>query len=107
MAPKRGKFLIKWKNKLDIGDTNVQVLRNEQKGKLIKEIVIGYKTIFLNTYNVMLMDISEEKQNAIIFRHEGFQLWESASSGFLLDQSKDYVLLNNKGIQILALGSKS
>jgi len=27
--PLNGKFLIKWKNKLDIGDTNIQVLRND------------------------------------------------------------------------------
>ena len=56
--PYRCNFLIRWKNKLDIGDTNIFVLRNKEKG--IKEITISYKTIFINTYNVVVMDISKE-----------------------------------------------
>jgi len=74
---------------------------------MTKEIVISFKTIFINTFNVMLMDISQDKAQSIIFRHEGFQLWESASSGFLLEKTKDYIIINNLGIQIVALGSKS
>ena len=55
------KFLIKWKNKLDIGDPNLQVLRNFSKeGEPMKELIISYKTIFINTYNVVCMDISIE-----------------------------------------------
>lgn len=52
------KFLIKWKNKLDIGDTNMFLLRNEVSG--LKELIVSYKTIFHNTYNVVCMDISIE-----------------------------------------------
>lgn len=101
--PYNSKFLIKWKNKLDIGDTNIYVLRNIEKG--IKEIIISYKTIFINTFNVVVMDISKEAEKSIIFRHEGFQLWESQIVGILLNKYKDFVMLNRDGINILALGS--
>jgi hypothetical protein len=30
--PTKSSFLIKWKNKLDIGDPNIYVLRNQNKG---------------------------------------------------------------------------
>jgi hypothetical protein len=96
-------FLIKWKNKLDIGDTNIQVLRNYDKG--IKEIIISFKTININTFNLMVMDISKDTNKSIIFRHESFQLWESKITGLLLNKHKDYVTLNRDGINILALGS--
>jgi hypothetical protein len=96
-------FLIKWKNKLDIGDTNIQVLRNHEKGN--KEIIISFKTIFINTYNLMCMDISKEAEKSLIFRHESFQLWESRVTGLLLNKYKDFVTLNRDGINILALGS--
>ena len=56
--PKSGNFLIKWKNKLDIGDTNIYVLRNFDRGT--KEVIISFKTIYINTYNIVVMDISED-----------------------------------------------
>ena len=68
--PFNGSFLIKWKNKLDIGDTNIFVLRNHEKG--IKEIIISYKTIYINTFNVVVMDISKDNKKNMIFRHESF-----------------------------------
>lgn len=49
-------FLTKYKNKLDIGDASVSVLRDRDKG--YKELVISYKTIYINTYNVHVMDIT-------------------------------------------------
>jgi len=65
-------FLIKLKNKLDIADANIYVLRN--MAKMYKELVLSYKTIYLNTYNVTILDISNPKdqnENAV-FRHESF-----------------------------------
>jgi len=41
----------------------------------------------------------------LIFRHEGFQLWESECFGLLLTKNKEYVLMNRDGIQVLGLGS--
>lgn len=70
----------------------------------LKELVISYKTIYINTYNVMVMDISVDGDQSILFRHESFQLWESESSGLLLDKNKDFITLNKNGMQVLALG---
>lgn len=56
--PIKRQFLIKWKNKLDIGDTNIHVLRNTETGT--KEVIISFKTININTYNLMVMDISKD-----------------------------------------------
>jgi len=96
-------FLIKWTNKLDIGDTNIFLLRNKELG--LKELVISYKAIFINTYNLILMDISKNHTRSIVFRHESFQLWESGINGILMEQAKDFVMLNRDGINLLALGS--
>ena len=53
-------FLIRWKTKLNIGDVNMFILENRSKNydSPIKELVINYKNILLNTYNVICMDIS-------------------------------------------------
>ena len=51
--------MAKWKNKLDIGDATLNVLRHQDKnGKWFKELIIAYKSININTYNVTVMDIS-------------------------------------------------
>ena len=73
--PSDYQFLIKWTNKLDIGDPNLYILKNEEKGH--KELIVSYKSIFINTYNVMCLDISIMDEQLMIFRHESSQLWES------------------------------
>ena len=85
--PDDHKFLTKWKNKLDIGDAAINVIRhaNRDKTQQYKELIISYKTIFINTYNVQVMDISNpDSDETTLFRHESFQLWESESRGFIL-----------------------
>ena len=47
--PNQYKFLLKWKNKLDIDNAGIGIIRQENK---FKELVISYKTIYMNTYNV-------------------------------------------------------
>lgn len=53
--PNQYKFLLKWKNKLDIGDAGIQIIRQKNK---FKELAISYKTIYMNTFNVQVIDIS-------------------------------------------------
>ena len=61
------KFLTKYKNKLDIGDCKLFVMRSRAKVdgsedvNQLKELVISYKTIYINTYNIVIMDISQSK----------------------------------------------
>ena len=52
-----GEFIINMGNKLDIADANIFVLRNPDK--MYKELVLSYKTIYLNTYNITVLDISQ------------------------------------------------
>jgi len=70
LNPKTFKFIIKWKNKLDIGDTFMTILRNHKKG--FKELIISFKTIYINTYNIVVMDITTDGEQQLIFRHESF-----------------------------------
>lgn len=68
--PSKHNYLLKWKNKLDIADADVCIVRN--KKKKFKELVISYKTIFINTYNVCVLDISNMDKKRTLFRHESF-----------------------------------
>lgn len=104
--PDNYKFLVRWKNKLDIGDTNIEIVRNKANG--FKELCISYKTIFINTFNIMLLDMKQDpkySKNSILYRHESFQLWESKCDSTLLSKSNDFLILNRDGINVLALGS--
>ena len=93
---------MKWKNKLDISDANVCVMRHNEKN--YKELIVSYKTIHINTYSVKVIDISGNDYKTL-FRHESFQLWESNVEGFYLSKNKDYVSINGNGINVLSLGS--
>ena len=48
--------LIVWKNKLNTGDCNIFINRtlDPVTKKYSKELVIGYKTIYINSYNVFV-----------------------------------------------------
>ena len=86
----KSRFLTKYKNKLDIGDCKLSVMREEN----LKELVISYKTIYINTYNIVIMDISQNKGQSMVAKHESFQLWESPISGVLLRKKNDFVTFN-------------
>jgi hypothetical protein len=88
------KFILKWKNKLDIADANLFIIK--MKGSNYRELIISYKTIYINTYNVKVVDISTKE--ATLFRHESFQLWESECMGFLLNRKKDFITLSKSGL---------
>jgi hypothetical protein len=53
--PKNYKFLIMWKNKLDIGDASIYIFKSKER---YKELILSFKTIFINAYNVFVMDIT-------------------------------------------------
>ena len=69
-----------WQHKLDLDDANIYILRGKdtiRKGssenQSYKELVISYKTCFINTYNVIVTDLSGKIENrATLFRHESF-----------------------------------
>jgi hypothetical protein len=67
--PKNFIFFLKYKTKLEIADADIAVMRNKKSG--FKELIVSFKTINVNTYNVYIVDISE-KNPTPLFRHESF-----------------------------------
>lgn len=104
--PSEVSFYVKWKNKLDINDCTIAILRDKESG--LKELILSFKIIYINMYSLFAVDISvEETDESIIFRHESFQVWESQSAGMLLNnKSRDFIHINNKGISVMSLASK-
>lgn len=93
-------YLINWTNKLDIGNCDLFMLEaTEMDGK---SIVISYKSIGINTYNVFVIDL---KTSLIKYWNESFQLWESPVKGFLLS-TNDFMILSKDGMNLLAIGHK-
>jgi hypothetical protein len=101
--PKQFTFLLKIKNKLEIGNANIAV--NLFPDKNYKELILSYKSIYINSYMVTVIDISDlSTDNSTIFRHESFQLWESDITGLLISNNKDFVILNRDGLSVMPLG---
>lgn len=96
-------YLINWNNKLDIGNCDIQVMHETLKcGEKQEYIVVSYKCIGINTFNVFVIDLGTR---LIKYWHEGYQLWESPVKGFLLS-TNDFLILSKDGINVLSLGEK-
>ena len=67
--PQNYKFVLKIKNKLDISDADIAVMRNP--GKKYKELIISYKTIFMNTFTIYVIDLSS-RDMLTLFKHQSF-----------------------------------
>ena len=51
-------YLIRWSNKLDIGNCDMHLLKETDKsGVNQNSIVISYKSIGINTFNVFVIDL--------------------------------------------------
>ena len=74
-------MLIMWQFNYEIADSSLDILINTGTG--LKELIVGYKLIYQNRYQIISMDINKN-ENQMVFRHESYQLWESPCFGFLL-----------------------
>lgn len=102
------KCLISWNNKLDIGNCDMAIMsenltRPDGTQETRQSIVVSYKMIGINTFNVFCFDLHEGY--LIKYWYEGYQLWESPIRGFLL-QNNDFLMLSKDGINLIALGAK-
>ena len=76
--PKDHSFITMWTHKLDLDDANIYILRGNDticatRSNSYKELVISYKTCFINTFNVIVTDLSGKLEDrATLFRHESF-----------------------------------
>lgn len=59
--PTKKVFLTMWRHNLDIGDSNMYISRGSDNKGSYKELVCGYKTIGINTYNTVVLDLSSDK----------------------------------------------
>ena len=101
--PQNHKILTALVTRLELDNVSLFISQGSHKnGEIFKELVIGYKTMFINTYNTIIQDLTD---GTILFKHEAFQLWESECCGVLCEVSKDYLHINNNGINVLSLGT--
>ena len=96
------KYFIKWNNKLDINDCDMQQMIETRNNETHEYIVVSYKCIGINTYNVFVFDLCSQ---LIKYWYEGYQLWESPVKGFMLS-TNDFLILSKDGINVIALGEK-
>lgn len=73
----------------------------EKKHVAQRELVVGYKSIYINVYSVFVINM---KTGYLSFRHESFCLWETKISSFLNQINFDYITMEHSGLQVLALG---
>ena len=74
--PDEFEFIMKFNNKLEIGDCNINILRTmglgTNKEVNYKELVLSFKMIYVNSYNITVLDISDKVNANAVFRHESF-----------------------------------
>ena len=74
--PYKYQFLTLYSQKLTIGDANMFISRGQDlvRGPF-KELIVGYKSIYINTYNVVVNDLSNSSSaltRCTMHRHECF-----------------------------------
>lgn len=79
-SPEKFRIITCMRNNLTIGDVGMFVSRGKGKDDLpFKELIVGFKTIFINTYTTIVLDFGEDiiSGRQTLQKHEAFQLWES------------------------------
>ena len=54
-------FMTMWHHRLEIGDATIAISRGEDKLGYFKELIIGYKTININTYTIFVQDLGGKR----------------------------------------------
>ena len=93
-------LMINFKNKLDIDDANIYLIEN--KLNQLKQLIISYKTIYINTFNVTVFCLNKK---SVIFRYEISHLWEANIRGVLLN-NYDYIIIRKDGKSVMNLDLK-
>ena len=58
--PGQYRFVTMWRHLLEVGDATMALSTNvDSHGAWYKELVVGYKTIYINTYNVVIIDLAK------------------------------------------------
>ena len=80
---------------------HVSFERNEESKA--KEIILSYKTIYKNTYEMIVLDLEDEnKYKNFVFRHEIHHLWETKIKGIMLS-NHIFLTISENGIHAISL----
>lgn len=100
-------FILNQGNKLDIGQVDMYIYEDELTNS--PQLILAYKTIYVNTYTVNVIDIDTKDDDgaeaSMLFRHESFCLWETNIMSFLNPSTIDLVTLSTKGMIVTDLSS--
>ena len=95
------KMILNQETKLLIADTDMHMMQTRCNDKDLPLIVVSFKCIDINTYNVVVIDYHE----GILYWHESQHLWEADITGFLL--TSDYFLvLSALGMRIISISNE-
>lgn len=104
---KPARYLMNWQSRIDIGDCAISIVHSPigeqpqeqaEHGEKQWMIVVSFKCIGINTYNVFLVDLHE----GIRCWHESYHLWESKVRGILLENN-DFIVLAKDGKKLLSM----
>jgi hypothetical protein len=71
MDPSKVTYLTSWRHQLEIDDANIAISRGTDKDGPFKEMIVSYKTIYINTFTVVTKDLSDDSNNiGILSKHE-------------------------------------
>ena len=62
-------YFLGWVNKTDISDVDICLMKETVKGVVEHSIVVSFKMIGINTYNVFVIDMETRQMK---YRHESF-----------------------------------
>ena len=107
---------------MHISDADINILGNLDDasidssllsfGEQDQQLVVSYKSIYVNTYTVIAINVNGETEDShstssrIVFLHESLHIWESQVKGYLLT-SHDFIILTQDGIKALSLARTS
>ena len=104
MNPQDFEFILKMKTGLMIDCADIEIIRD--KVNMYKELIITFKTQYLNTFNLQVLDLSTKTPH-VIYKIETTQLWESNIRGFSIPKSQDYVFVNSSGLNLINLSNST
>lgn len=58
--PRKFVFITMWRHNLNVGDANMYISRGTNDMGPYKELICGFKTISINTYSTMVIDLSTD-----------------------------------------------
>jgi hypothetical protein len=60
LTPGKFRFITMWRHLLQVGDAYMAISKGiDSHGSWYKELIVGFKTIFINTYTIIVIELSK------------------------------------------------